>query len=42
MLHSVVQIVHGLVGRPRKHGGGWECMNKRICIADEMFKNGNA
>ena len=28
---------YGLVGRPRKHEGGWECANKRICIANKTF-----
>ena len=25
------------LGRPKKHEGGWESTNKRICIANEMF-----
>ena len=25
------------VGRPKKHEGGWESANKRICIANETF-----
>ena len=38
MATCLARGVHGSVGRPRKHKGGWGCANKRICIANETFK----
>lgn len=38
MANTVARNVRGRVGRPRKHEGGWECANKRICIANETFE----
>ena len=38
MATGLGRSVHGPVGRPRKHEGGWECANKQICIANETFK----
>jgi len=35
---SVAQLERGSVGRPRKHQGGWQCANKRICFANETFE----
>jgi len=30
-------VQRGRVGRPRKHVGGWDSANRRLCIANDMF-----
>ena len=38
MANFVAWSVRGSKGRPRKHERGWECVNKKICITNKMFK----
>ena len=34
---KMVHNIHDQVGRPRKYSGGWNSVNKCICISNETF-----
>ena len=37
MATCLVQYPRRQAGRPKKHEGGWESANKRICISNKTF-----